>query len=61
MSVVRNKGGAPKKAWTRRRERKLVRLYTMTNLGMDEIQTVLEEDGFKPGSVEVSLEIIQNY
>jgi hypothetical protein len=39
--------GRPKNGWTASRRRKLVRLYLMTNLEVDEIAKVLRTDNFK--------------
>ncbi|KAH6673277.1 hypothetical protein B0J14DRAFT_592910 [Halenospora varia] len=41
-------GGRPRNSWTSSRRRKLIRLYTMTNLSIAEIQKVLETEGFNP-------------
>jgi len=42
-------GGRPKLAWTSSRNRKLVRLYLLTNINTQEIQQVLDAaEGFKP-------------
>jgi hypothetical protein len=41
-------GGRPKNAWNSSRRRKLVRLYTLTNLNTAEIGKVLKADGFDP-------------
>jgi hypothetical protein len=39
--------GRPKNGWTASRRRKLVRLYLMTNLELDDIAKVLRTDDFK--------------
>ena len=44
-------GGRPQNAWDSHgghRKRKLVRLYTLTNLTKEEIRKVLEADDFDP-------------
>lgn len=43
--------GRPKNGWTRSRRRKLVRLYLMTDLDVDELAATLRSDQFKPWSV----------
>ncbi|CZR52604.1 uncharacterized protein PAC_02481 [Phialocephala subalpina] len=48
-----NKGGRPRNAWTSSRRRKLVRLYTLTTLNINEIVSVLKAHGFNPGSRDV--------
>ncbi|KAH7323584.1 hypothetical protein BKA65DRAFT_540230 [Rhexocercosporidium sp. MPI-PUGE-AT-0058] len=40
--------GRPKNNWTPARKRKLVRLYLMTELGVEEIADVLQAKGFQP-------------
>ena|SRR6187402_42572 len=40
--------GRPKNGWTPTRKRKLVRLYLMTELDVDEIGEVLRAKGFQP-------------
>jgi hypothetical protein len=40
--------GRPRNAWTPSKSRKLVRLYLMTNLSVDEIAIVLRTKDFKP-------------
>lgn len=40
--------GRPKNGWTASRRRKLVRLYLMTNLEVNEIAKVLRTENFKP-------------
>jgi hypothetical protein len=40
--------GRPKNVWTPSRRRKLVRLYLLSNLEVDEISKVLQADGFNP-------------
>ncbi|KAI1132346.1 hypothetical protein F5Y10DRAFT_231525 [Nemania abortiva] len=47
-SASTNRGGRPKD-WTEPRTRRLVRLYTYTNLPFPRILDLLEEDEFKPG------------
>lgn len=39
--------GRPRNGWTASRRRKVVRLYLMTNLEVDEIAKVLRTDNFK--------------
>ena len=41
-------GGRPKLAWNASRNRKLIRLYLLTDITPGEIQWVLSSDGFKP-------------
>jgi hypothetical protein len=41
-------GGRPRNNWTATKERKLARLYCLTNLEINEIQVVLKADGFGP-------------
>lgn len=41
-------GGRPKNDWKPSRERKLARLYILSNLNLDEIQKVLRTNGFNP-------------
>ncbi|KAH8670162.1 hypothetical protein BGZ60DRAFT_563677 [Tricladium varicosporioides] len=41
-------GGRPRNSWNSSRKRKLVRLYTLTDLSNAEIQKVLESQGFSP-------------
>jgi hypothetical protein len=41
-------GGRPKNAWDPSRRRKLIRLYTLTQLSKDEIKEVLRSDDFNP-------------
>jgi len=41
-------GGRPRNAWTPSRQRKLVRLYTLTLLTKEEIKKVLEAPQFNP-------------
>ncbi|KAF8856405.1 hypothetical protein BDZ45DRAFT_727467 [Acephala macrosclerotiorum] len=48
-----NKGGRPRNAWTSSRRRKLVRLYTLTTLNINEIVRVLEAHEFNPSSRDV--------
>ncbi|KAE8442684.1 hypothetical protein EG329_002929 [Mollisiaceae sp. DMI_Dod_QoI] len=43
------RGGRPKIAWDGPRKRKLVRLYLMTSLRIEEIQQALKSDKFNPG------------
>jgi hypothetical protein len=49
-------GGRPQNAWTPSRKRKLVRLYTLTYLKVDEITEVLADVGFNPRSVVMALQ-----
>jgi hypothetical protein len=44
----RNPGGRPKIPWTASRKRKLIRLYLLTDLKIEEIEGVLRADGFAP-------------
>jgi hypothetical protein len=48
-----NPGGRPRNEWTPSRRRKLVRLYTLTNLDKEEIQVVLKDGGFSPRYVQL--------
>jgi hypothetical protein len=41
-------GGRPKNAWNSSRRRKLVHLYTLTDLNTAEIGKVLKADQFNP-------------
>jgi hypothetical protein len=41
-------GGRPRNDWRPTRERKLVRLYILSSLNLDEIQKALREEGFDP-------------
>jgi hypothetical protein len=41
-------GGRPENDWTRSRRRRLVRLCSFTNLSIEDIRKVLQEDGFNP-------------
>lgn len=61
-TIVRNDGelptpkrrkptGRPKNGWTPSRRRKLVRLYLMTELNVDELAATLRTDRFKPWCV----------
>ncbi|KAF4625417.1 hypothetical protein G7Y89_g12752 [Cudoniella acicularis] len=51
--MAKGPGGRPPNAWTNSRRRKLTRLYTLTNLSIGEIQSVLEEQDFNPKSRDI--------
>jgi len=48
IKKARKAMGRPKNAWTASRSRKLVRLYLMTSLDVDEIAKVLRTKDFAP-------------
>ena len=48
-------GGRPRNAWNPSRQRKLVRLYTLTLLTKEEIQKVLEAPDFNPRSIHLNI------
>ncbi|KAH6663793.1 hypothetical protein B0J14DRAFT_661731 [Halenospora varia] len=50
-------GGIPRLAWNASRNRKLIRLYLLTNITPGEIQWVLSSDGFKPSERSIQAQI----
>ncbi|KUJ13487.1 uncharacterized protein LY89DRAFT_737466 [Mollisia scopiformis] len=48
-----NKGGRPRNQWTSCRQRRLIRLYSLTTLDINEIQCVLKAHQFNPSSSDI--------